>query len=67
MIAAEANRQLGESVDVYLDAGPAQQQAASTIVDLTGAEPRVVRSGPVTAEQIGAVLGIGPADLMGTA
>ncbi|MBS9535382.1 threonylcarbamoyl-AMP synthase [Mycobacterium sp. M1] len=62
--AAEANRQLGESVDVYLDGGPAQQQAASTIVDLTGPAVRIRRSGPVTAEQIGAVLGLDPADLM---
>jgi len=63
--AAEAQRQLGESVEVYLDAGPAEQQAASTIVDLTGRAPRVVRDGPVTAEQIAQVLGLDPADLAG--
>lgn len=63
--AAEAQRQLGESVDVYLDAGPAEQQAASTIVDLTGSAPRIVRSGPVSAEQIAAVLGLDPAALTG--
>ncbi|MEB3033882.1 L-threonylcarbamoyladenylate synthase [[Mycobacterium] nativiensis] len=64
--AAEAQRQLGESVAVYLDAGLAEQQAASTIVDLTGTAPRIVRSGPVSAEQIGAVLGLDPAELTGT-
>ncbi|HTM83468.1 MAG TPA: L-threonylcarbamoyladenylate synthase, partial [Mycobacterium sp.] len=63
--ADEAHRQLGESVDVYLDAGPAEQQTASTIVDLTGPAPRLVRSGPVSAEQIAAVLGLDPADLAG--
>lgn len=65
--AAEAQGQLGESVDVYLDAGPAEQRAASTIVDLTGPVPRLVRSGPVSAEQIAAVLGLDPADLTGAA
>ncbi|MEO6794745.1 MAG: L-threonylcarbamoyladenylate synthase [Mycobacterium sp.] len=63
--AAEALRQLGESVDVYLDAGPAEQQTASTIVDLTGPAPRLVRSGPVSAEQIAEVLGLDPVDLTG--
>lgn len=64
--AAEAQHQLGDSVEVYLDAGPAERGEASTIVDLTGPEPRIVRSGPVSAEQIGAVLGLDPAALTGT-
>lgn len=64
--AADAQRQLGESAAVYLDAGPAQQGAASTIVDLTGAAPRIVRAGPVTAQQIGTVLGLEPDSLTGT-
>ena len=34
--AEEAHRQLGGLVDVYLDGGTSEQQAASTIVDLTG-------------------------------
>jgi tRNA threonylcarbamoyl adenosine modification protein (Sua5/YciO/YrdC/YwlC family) len=61
--AAEARRQLGNSVDVYLDGGPAAQQAASTIVDLTGPSPRILRTGPVSADDIGAVLGLDPAGL----
>lgn len=64
--AGEAQRQLGESVDVYLDAGTAERGEASTIVDLTGPAPRIVRTGPVSAEQIGAVLGLDPAALTGT-
>ncbi len=64
--AGEAQRQLGEAVDVYLDAGPAEQGEASTIVDLTGSAPRIVRAGPVSAEQIGAVLGLDPAGLTET-
>ena len=39
--ADDARRQLGELVGVYLDAGPSQQQAASTIIDLTGSVPRL--------------------------
>lgn len=54
---AEACDQLGDNVAVYLDGGAAPLGAASTIVDLTGAQPRIVRSGPVTTEQIVAVVG----------
>jgi L-threonylcarbamoyladenylate synthase len=63
--AGEARNQLGDLVDVYLDAGPAAQQAASTILDLTGPEPRILRSGPVSAEGIAAVLGLDTASLTG--
>jgi L-threonylcarbamoyladenylate synthase len=54
----DARRQLGDLVAVYLDGGPSEQQAASTIVDLTGAHPRVLRAGPVTADAIAEVLGV---------
>jgi L-threonylcarbamoyladenylate synthase len=63
--ADEARNQLGDLVDVYLDAGPSAQQAASTILDLTGPQPRILRSGPVTAEGIAAVLGLDAASLTG--
>jgi tRNA threonylcarbamoyl adenosine modification protein (Sua5/YciO/YrdC/YwlC family) len=59
----EARNQLGDLVEVYLDGGPAEQQAASTIVDLTGAEPRVLREGPVTLDAIAKVLGVQPESL----
>ncbi len=62
--AAEARGQLGDLVDVYLDAGPSEQQAASTIVDLTGDSPRLLRAGPVSVEQIAEVLGIEPGRLI---
>ncbi len=55
---ADAQHQLGDLVDVYLDGGPAPQQAASTILDLTGAAPRIVREGPVRAVSIAEVLGV---------
>ncbi|GAC1403336.1 MAG: L-threonylcarbamoyladenylate synthase [Mycobacterium sp.] len=59
----DARNQLGDLVAVYLDGGPAERQAASTIVDLTGAQPRVLREGPVTADAIAKVLGVEPDSL----
>ncbi len=59
----QARDQLGDLVEVYLDGGPAEQQAASTIVDLTGTHPRVLRQGPVTVEAIAGVLGVEAASL----
>ena len=55
--AEQAQYQLGGLVDVYLDGGRAEQQAASTIVDLTGPAPRLLREGPVSAAAVAAVLG----------
>ena len=63
---AQAREQLGDLVEVYLDGGPAEQQAASTIVDLTGTHPRVLRQGPVTVEAIAGVLGVEAASLTAT-
>ena len=57
--AASARR----SGQVYLDAGPSQEQAASTIVDLTGAAPRLLREGPINAAAIAEVLGTDVASL----
>jgi L-threonylcarbamoyladenylate synthase len=59
----DARHQLGDLVEVYLDAGPSAQQAASTILDLTGTHPRILRTGPVSADAIAAVLGVDPATL----
>jgi L-threonylcarbamoyladenylate synthase len=56
--AENAREQLGDLVDVYLDGGPSERQAASTILDLTAPEPRILRSGPVSAERIAEVLGM---------
>ena len=65
--AQDARDQLGGLVDVYLDGGQSEQQAASTIVDLTGTEPRLLREGPVSAAAVAAVLGVDAAWLAGTA
>lgn len=62
--AADARTQLGDLVDVYLDAGPSEQQAASTIVDLTGAHPRILRTGPIGAQAVADVLGVNTESLL---
>jgi len=54
--AQEAQRQLGESVSLYLDSGEAPIGQPSTIVDLTGELPRVLRAGAVSLEAIREVL-----------
>lgn len=43
---------LGDSVSVYLCGGPALGQTPSTILDLTSDEPRVLRSGLISPEDI---------------
>jgi tRNA threonylcarbamoyl adenosine modification protein (Sua5/YciO/YrdC/YwlC family) len=50
--ADDAQEQLGASVSVYLDGGPGADNVPSTIVDLTGTMPRVLRSGVITADQL---------------
>jgi tRNA threonylcarbamoyl adenosine modification protein (Sua5/YciO/YrdC/YwlC family) len=42
-----AREQLGDEVAVYLDAGPSDAGLSSTIVDLTGDMPRMLRAGAV--------------------
>jgi len=50
--AADAQQQLGDSVSVYLDGGPCANDVASTIVDLTGSVPRLLRAGTVSVGQL---------------
>jgi L-threonylcarbamoyladenylate synthase len=45
--AEAAREQLGESVDIYLDGGSCKASVPSTIVDLTGEMPRLLRGGAV--------------------
>jgi L-threonylcarbamoyladenylate synthase len=54
----EARSQLGESVSVYLDGGPSEDVAPSSIVDLTGETPKLLREGAVTRAAISEVLGV---------
>jgi L-threonylcarbamoyladenylate synthase len=55
---AQAKQQLGDDVSVYLDGGPSGDPIPSTIVDLTGTDPLVLREGAVPADQLSDVLGI---------
>lgn len=50
--AAAAWEQLQGRVDAIIDGGPAPGGQPSTIVDLTGASPRILRRGPITRAQI---------------
>lgn len=61
----QARAQLGEDVAVYLDGGPSAAAVASTIVDLTGPEPVILREGAISAEQIGEVLDLDVDQLRG--
>ncbi|MFD4180940.1 L-threonylcarbamoyladenylate synthase [Rhodococcus sp. NPDC058514] len=54
----QARDQLGSAASVYLDGGPAKHAVASTIVDLTADEPRILREGAVPVSDIADVLGV---------
>ncbi|MFC4913222.1 L-threonylcarbamoyladenylate synthase [Actinomadura gamaensis] len=56
--ADEAEAMLGDSVEVYLDGGPVAQGEASTIVDITGPIPRLLRLGAISEDKIRAVVGV---------
>ncbi|MET0467686.1 MAG: Sua5/YciO/YrdC/YwlC family protein, partial [Aeromicrobium sp.] len=45
--ADEAEAMLGDSVRVYLDGGPSAGSTPSTILDVTGPVPRVLREGAI--------------------
>jgi L-threonylcarbamoyladenylate synthase len=48
---------LGEAVDLILDGGPTQAGLESTILDLSGTRPRILRPGPITPAELAALLG----------
>src|SRR5262245_21987768 len=50
--AEEAREQLSYAVSVYLEAGPSYDNVPSTIVDVTGSVPRVLRDGAVPLEKL---------------
>ncbi|MUL40068.1 threonylcarbamoyl-AMP synthase [Streptomonospora sp. PA3] len=55
--AQEAEKQLGDSVAVYLDGGACDDDTPSTIVDLTYAVPRVLRDGAISVQRLRSVCG----------
>jgi acetylornithine/succinyldiaminopimelate/putrescine aminotransferase len=55
--ADEVDRQLGSAVDLVIRQGRCYLGVESTILDLTGQEPRLLRQGAIPREQIEAVCG----------
>jgi tRNA threonylcarbamoyl adenosine modification protein (Sua5/YciO/YrdC/YwlC family) len=47
-----AQEMLGDSVAVYLDGGPTPDSVPSSIVDVTGSVPRLLRAGAISAEEL---------------
>jgi L-threonylcarbamoyladenylate synthase len=58
--AADVESELGDEVACVLDGGPCEVGIESTIVDFSQGRPRILRPGMILAEQIEAVLGLGP-------
>lgn len=63
LTSSDATAQLRDLVSVYLDGGPAPIGIASTVVDVTGPVPRVLRQGAVALDALrevaGSVIGVG--------
>ncbi|GAA2161257.1 L-threonylcarbamoyladenylate synthase [Actinomadura napierensis] len=56
--ADEAEKMLGDSISVYLDGGRSGHADPSTIIDLTGSVPRLLRLGAIPEDKIRAVVGV---------
>jgi L-threonylcarbamoyladenylate synthase len=54
----EAEQQFGEAVSVYLDCGPCTESIPSTILDLTGVIPKVLREGAISVDRLRAVASV---------
>ena len=50
--ADEAQAQLGDAISVYLDGGPCADNVPSTILDLTGTVPRMLRAGALSVDAL---------------
>ncbi|MHA1263887.1 MAG: L-threonylcarbamoyladenylate synthase [Candidatus Helarchaeota archaeon] len=50
--ALEAIEQLGESVDLVIDSGPAKAGIPSTIIDLSQSPPKILREGAINKERL---------------
>lgn len=61
--AASAKQQFGDAVGIYLDGGDAKVGEPSTIVDISGPQPVILREAAISAERIGEVLNLDPEQL----
>jgi L-threonylcarbamoyladenylate synthase len=50
--AGEVDRQIGEELALILDGGSTGHHLPSTVLDLTGERPRIIRPGPITEEDL---------------
>ncbi|MDA1117524.1 MAG: L-threonylcarbamoyladenylate synthase [Proteobacteria bacterium] len=55
--AAHVREDLGQDVDLVLDGGPSEVGIESTIVDLSGSEPVLLRPGRISAQALAEILG----------
>jgi len=61
--AAEAARQLGTAVEVYLDGGSCAEPVPSTILDVTSEQPRLLRAGALSLDRLRELVpGLPPTD-----
>lgn len=58
--AAHVRQELGESVDLILDGGACEVGLESTILDLSGDMPRLLRPGAISPQQLAVILGQAP-------
>lgn len=63
--AIAAEQQLGNAVSVYLDGGETPIGEPSSIIDLSGPAPRILREGAISIERLSEVLGVAPEVLRG--
>lgn len=56
--AEHVRQELGAEVDLVLDGGPSHVGVESTIIDVTGAHPRLLRPGGIGREAIESILGL---------
>lgn len=56
-LAAHAEEDLSDAVDLILDGGPCETGVESTIVDCTGARPALLRHGAIAPDEIEAIAG----------
>ena len=54
----EARQQLNQNVSIYLDGGECAIGKPSSIIDISGERPKLLREGAISAERIGEVLGV---------
>jgi len=50
--AKEVQRQLGDKIDLIIDAGSTKHQAVSTVLDLTTQPPSILRRGAISSSEI---------------